>query len=324
MVSEAEEFAEQDKKVKERIDARNQLETYVYNMKQVGMLKVSSGMGFVLMRAHSVCIVMRAGGGLAGSAGTSGGRGRQAAPHTGLASRPAKRSGAGFCLASTRLMRSRPPATPPDIRPLLLFSLHGQSVEDKLKDKLEAEDQDKVGAALKEALEWLEENGEAEKEDYEEKLKEVQDVCGPIISKVYAQSGGADGGSGGEEDDLGDHDGEGAAAVEWVQFKRLCLVSSMERAACLTARCLLDGATPAHCLCHAEPGMQAHQHLALPLLPPLWPLPMGPPLAPSLLCLQSCERPTSRLPRAQHRRRLTAGPLRSVSSLLNTFPHAPI
>lgn len=124
-------------------------------------------------------------------------------------------------------------------------------MEDKLKEKLEAEDRDKVGAAIKEALEWLEENGEAEKEDYEEKLKEVQDVCGPIISKVgltnvrmqrgwtqlgqltsngpacgtadgaadlgttpsripplqvYAQSGGADGG--GEEDDLGDHDGE--------------------------------------------------------------------------------------------------------------------
>lgn len=36
MVSEAEEFAEQDKKVKARIDARNQLETYCYNMKQVG------------------------------------------------------------------------------------------------------------------------------------------------------------------------------------------------------------------------------------------------------------------------------------------------
>lgn len=36
MVSEAEEFAEADKKVKARIDARNQLETYCYNMKQVG------------------------------------------------------------------------------------------------------------------------------------------------------------------------------------------------------------------------------------------------------------------------------------------------
>ncbi|RWW31253.1 hypothetical protein GW17_00004124, partial [Ensete ventricosum] len=33
MVREAEEFAEEDKKVKEKIDARNQLETYVYNMK---------------------------------------------------------------------------------------------------------------------------------------------------------------------------------------------------------------------------------------------------------------------------------------------------
>lgn len=33
MVKEAEEFAEEDKKVKERIDARNKLETYIYNMK---------------------------------------------------------------------------------------------------------------------------------------------------------------------------------------------------------------------------------------------------------------------------------------------------
>ena len=38
MVNEAEEFAEQDKKVKARIDARNQLETYCYNMKQVRRL----------------------------------------------------------------------------------------------------------------------------------------------------------------------------------------------------------------------------------------------------------------------------------------------
>jgi hypothetical protein len=34
MVKESEEFADQDKKVKARIDARNQLESYCYNMKQ--------------------------------------------------------------------------------------------------------------------------------------------------------------------------------------------------------------------------------------------------------------------------------------------------
>ncbi|KAJ6411385.1 hypothetical protein OIU84_008036 [Salix udensis] len=33
MVQETEEFAEEDRKVKEKIDARNILETYVYNMK---------------------------------------------------------------------------------------------------------------------------------------------------------------------------------------------------------------------------------------------------------------------------------------------------
>ena len=33
MVREAEEFAEEDKKVKEKIDARNGLETYCYNMR---------------------------------------------------------------------------------------------------------------------------------------------------------------------------------------------------------------------------------------------------------------------------------------------------
>merc|ERR1711918_107124 len=35
-----------------------------------------------------------------------------------------------------------------------------------------------------------------DKETIEEKLKEVQDVCSPIISKVYRESGGAPGGGG--------------------------------------------------------------------------------------------------------------------------------
>merc|ERR1712157_80615 len=51
-------------------------------------------------------------------------------------------------------------------------------------------------------------NQDAEKEDFEEKLKEVQEVCSPIISKVYRESGGAPGGGDdfGGDDDLDGHD----------------------------------------------------------------------------------------------------------------------
>lgn len=121
MVREAEEFAEEDKKVKEKIDARNGLETYVYNMKN----QISD--------------------------------------------------------------------------------------KDKLADKLESDEKEKIEAAVKEALEWLDENQSAEKEDYDEKLKEVEGVCNPIITAVYQRSGGPAGGGGGatgssEEDDDESHD----------------------------------------------------------------------------------------------------------------------
>lgn len=54
---------------------------------------------------------------------------------------------------------------------------------------------------MKEALEWLDDNQSAEKEDYEEKLKEVEAVCSPITAAVYPRSGGAPGGGSTVEDD---------------------------------------------------------------------------------------------------------------------------
>ncbi|RVW14856.1 Luminal-binding protein 5 [Vitis vinifera] len=116
MVREAEEFAEEDKKVKEKIDARNSLETYVYNMKN----QIND--------------------------------------------------------------------------------------KDKLADKLESDEKEKIETAVKEALEWLDDNQSAEKEDYDEKLKEVEAVCNPIITAVYQRSGGAPGAGsdGGEDDDSHD------------------------------------------------------------------------------------------------------------------------
>ncbi|KAB1201104.1 Luminal-binding protein 5 [Morella rubra] len=98
MVKEAEEFAEEDKKVKERIDARNKLETYIFNMRS--------------------------------------------------------------------------------------------SISDKLADKIDSDDKEKIESTLKETLEWLDDNQNAEKEDFDEKLKEVEAVCTPLIKQVYQKSGG--------------------------------------------------------------------------------------------------------------------------------------
>jgi len=76
------------------------------------------------------------------------------------------------------------------------------SVDDKgkLAEKISAEDKGKISDALSEAQDWLNANGDAEKDDFESKLKELQSVCDPIISKVY-QAGGGQGQAGGDEDE---------------------------------------------------------------------------------------------------------------------------
>jgi heat shock protein 5 len=104
MVKEAEQFADQDKKVKEKIDAKNSLENYIYSMKN--------------------------------------------------------------------------------------------TVEDKEKlgSKIGEEDKNTILNAVKEHQEWLNANQEAEKEDYETHLKELQTTCDPIIANLYKQHGGPSGG----------------------------------------------------------------------------------------------------------------------------------
>ena len=66
------------------------------------------------------------------------------------------------------------------------------SVDDKgkLGEKISAEDKGKISDALSEAQDWLNANQDAEKDDFESKLKELQSVCDPIVSKVYQGAGG--------------------------------------------------------------------------------------------------------------------------------------
>lgn len=63
-----------------------------------------------------------------------------------------------------------------------------QAAEDA-GSKLTESDKKTVTDKAKSILTWLETNNLAEKEEYEEKLKEVQQECAPIMTKLH-QAGG--------------------------------------------------------------------------------------------------------------------------------------
>ena len=83
------------------------------------------------------------------------------------------------------------------------------TVEDKEKGigaKLTEDEKETIGNALKEAQDWLNANQEAEKEEYDSHLKDLQKICDPIIGKLYQQAGGQPGS--GASDDTGDEEPE--------------------------------------------------------------------------------------------------------------------
>jgi heat shock protein 5 len=82
------------------------------------------------------------------------------------------------------------------------------SMEDEEKgvaDKISEEDKETILKAVEDALEWLDDNQEAEAEEYEAKQKEIEAIANPIMKDVYAQ-GGAPGGEGGDDEEDEDDD----------------------------------------------------------------------------------------------------------------------
>eukprot|EP00899_Mesostigma_viride_P003177 jgi/Mesvir1/12860/Mv05888-RA.1 len=58
------------------------------------------------------------------------------------------------------------------------------------KVKLASADKDKMEKAIDEAVQWLEHNATADKDEFTDKLKELEELCNPIIAKMYQESGG--------------------------------------------------------------------------------------------------------------------------------------
>jgi len=74
------------------------------------------------------------------------------------------------------------------------FSMRNSLEEEKLKEKFEAGDKEKIEAAVQEALDWLDKNQLAEKDEFEARQKELEGVVNPIMMKVYQAAGGSGGG----------------------------------------------------------------------------------------------------------------------------------
>jgi len=61
--------------------------------------------------------------------------------------------------------------------------------DERLGKKLSSSDKGKIEKAVQGAIDWLEKNQLAEVDEYEDKLKELERLCNPIISKAYGNSG---------------------------------------------------------------------------------------------------------------------------------------
>ena len=70
------------------------------------------------------------------------------------------------------------------------FTMRNTLNEEKLKDKFEGGDKEKIESAVQETLDWLDKNQLAEKDEFEAKQKELEGVVNPIMMKVYQAAGG--------------------------------------------------------------------------------------------------------------------------------------
>ncbi|KAG9338853.1 hypothetical protein JZ751_025293 [Albula glossodonta] len=77
------------------------------------------------------------------------------------------------------------------------FNMKASMQDDNIKDKISEDDKKKVIEKCNQAINWLENNQLAEKEEYEDQQKELEKVCKPIISNLY--QGGMPTGSCGDQ-----------------------------------------------------------------------------------------------------------------------------
>ncbi|CAA2987397.1 heat shock 70 kDa [Olea europaea subsp. europaea] len=70
------------------------------------------------------------------------------------------------------------------------YNMRNTIKDEKIGGKLDPSDKQKIEKAIDDAIDWLDRNQLAEVDELEDKLKELEDLCNPIISKMYQGAGG--------------------------------------------------------------------------------------------------------------------------------------
>merc|ERR1711862_645670 len=74
------------------------------------------------------------------------------------------------------------------------FSLKSSIDSEQVKDKIDPGDKQTLEEKIEETTKWLDSNQTAEKEEYEEKQKELEGIALPILQKMGGGAGGMPGG----------------------------------------------------------------------------------------------------------------------------------
>ncbi|RZB79874.1 Heat shock cognate 70 kDa protein isoform C [Glycine soja] len=89
------------------------------------------------------------------------------------------------------------------------YNMRNTIKDDKIASKLSSDDKKKIEDAIEQAIQWLDGNQLAEADEFEDKMKELESICNPIIAKMYQ---GAGGDAGGAMDEDGPAAGSGSGA----------------------------------------------------------------------------------------------------------------
>ena len=73
------------------------------------------------------------------------------------------------------------------------FSMKNTIADPNVAGKLDEADKETITKACEEAVQWLQNNQEGSKDEYESRQKELEGICNPIMTKMYQGAGGAGG-----------------------------------------------------------------------------------------------------------------------------------